>query len=264
MTDPFRRSYLDPGDPPPFDILNPAARSAVVICCDHAGRAMPARLAQHGLPPGALDRHIGWDIGARDIAQRLSERLDAVAICGTYSRLVLDLNRYPWDPVALTPVSDGIPVSFNSAVSSPERQARVDAIHRPYHDAIAARLDRVATSGRQLVLISVHTMTDQLAGGAWRPQAYAVLHHPHDPHLSRAMLDWLAGHVTETVGDNVPYALDEGIDFTVPEHGFRRGIPSFMFEVRQDLVATRTTARAHADVLADGLLTCLPDAKALP
>ena len=242
----------------PFVVLNPSASSSVVICCDHAGRGLPAGLNARDLPSGTMERHVAWDIGAHDIAERLTERLDAVAVCGTYSRLVLDLNRYPWDPSSLAPVSDGTDIPFNRDVSSPERQARVDAIHRPYHDAIAAELDRVTASARQPVLVSVHTMTDRLTGGALRSEAYAVLHSDRDPWLARAMLDWLARNAAGVVGDNTPYSLDIGIDFTVPEHGFRRGIPTFMFEVRQDLVATRDAARAHADVLADGLVACLP------
>ena len=258
LTDTFSRAFLQPKDEAPFVVLNPNASSGLIICCDHAGRKLPASLLDHGLPPAAMERHIASDIGAHDIARRLSERLDAVAICGTYSRLVIDLNRYPWDPAALVPVSDGTHIPFNQNVSSSERQARVDAIHRPYHNAIATAIDRVTATDRKAVLISVHTMTDQLTGGAWRPEAYAVLHAAHDPWLARAMLDWLPRHVSGVVGDNTPYSLDEGIDFTVPEHGFRRGIPTFMFEVRQDLVATRDDARTHADVLADGLQACMP------
>ena len=256
MTNTFCR-FLQSEDAPPFSVLNPQAASNLVICCDHAGRRLPLALADHGLPDGTLDRHVAWDIGAFDITERLSERLDAVAVCGTYSRLVIDLNRYPWDPAALAPISDATPIPFNSHVASPDRQARVDALHRPYHDAIAAELDRIAASGRTPVLISVHTMTDRMAGGAWRPQEYAVLHHSFDQWLTQAMLAWLSRHVSAVVGNNIPYALDEGIDFTVPEHGFRRRIPTFMFEIRQDLVATREDARIRADVLADGLLFCL-------
>lgn len=257
LSDSFSRSFLQRGDQPPFVILNSQASSRVIVCGDHAGRAVPAVLQDRALPPAEMDRHIAWDIGAHHIAERLSERLAAVAVCGTYSRLVIDLNRYPWDPAALAAVSDGTRIPFNQDVSSPERQARVDAIHRPYHDAIAAEIDRVTATGRQPVLISVHTMTDQLAGGILRPEAYAVLHDARDSGLARAMLDWLRGNVVGVVGDNTPYSLDEGIDFTVPEHGFRRRIPTFMFEVRQDLVTTQDHARAHADVLADGLLACL-------
>jgi predicted N-formylglutamate amidohydrolase len=52
------------------------------------------------------------------------------------------------------------------------------------------------------------------------------------------------------VVDNEPYALDQSRDFTVPEHGERRGIPSLEIEIRQDLIETPEGQTAWADLLA--------------
>ena len=54
-----------------------------------------------------------------------------------------------------------------------------------------------------------------------------------------------------------PIPSTSEFDFTVPEHGFRRKIRTFMFEVRQDLVDTRETAARKAAKICEGLLAVL-------
>lgn len=257
MDAPFAPSLLHRDDPPPYEILNKGADSPFLIVCDHAGREVPRACGALGLAAGDLLRHIAWDIGARDMAARMAERLDATLVCGVYSRLVIDLNRYPHDPGAIPEISDDWKIPGNRALSNPARQMRIDEIHRPYHRAISRQLDRLSASGRRPMLLSVHTMTDRLSSGDARKEHYAVLWSEREPDLSRRMLAWLSANGDGPAGDNTPYSLDIGVDFTVPEHGFRRKIPTFMFEVRQDLVDTRESAARKADTVCDGLLTVL-------
>lgn len=257
MSQKFPNCFLAEEDPAPFATLNSSAKTAFVIACDHGGRALPGCVDKVGMTQDMLDRHIAWDIGARHIAERLSQRLDAIAICGTYSRLIVDLNRYPWDPAAIPDVSDATKIPCNAQVSHSERQARMQAIHRPYHDAISNALAAIAARGQSPVLVSVHTMTDRLADKILRREQIAVLYSDRDAALARAMLSWLREKTGAVVGDNTPYSLDEDVDFTVPEHAFRRRAASFMFEVRQDLVASIAQAQVYGDLIADGLLYCL-------
>lgn len=253
----FAPSLLHRDDPAPYEILNEGSNSPFLIVCDHAGRGFPRACGALGLASDNLARHIAWDIGARDIAARMAERLHATAVCGAYSRLVIDLNRYPCDPNAIPEISDGTKIPGNRTLSNPERQRRIDEIHRPYHAEISRQLDRLLESGRRPVLLSVHTMTDRPSSGAARREHYAVLWNERDPDLSRRMLIWLNASGAGPAGDNTPYSLDIGVDYTVPEHGIRRKIPTFMFEVRQDLVGTREAAARNADTVCDGLLAVL-------
>ncbi len=100
-------------------------------------------------------------------------------------------------------------------------------------------------------------MTDRLRSGNARLGHYAVLWNGRDPDLSQQMLGWLSADGDGPVGDNTPYSLDIGVDFAVPEHGFRRKIRTFMFEVRRDLVDARETAARKADKICEGLLAVL-------
>jgi predicted N-formylglutamate amidohydrolase len=49
------------------------------------------------------------------------------------------------------------------------------------------------------------------------------------------------------VGDNQPYSLEIGHDFTVPEHALLRGLAHLQVEFRNDLVATIAGAYRYAD-----------------
>ncbi len=217
----------------------------MLLLGDHAGRAIPSVLGNLGLPPADLERHIAWDIGVAGLGAELARRLDAVFIRQSYSRLVIDCNRDPsaWDSIA--PESDNSPVPGNQNLTDAAKTARVEAIFRPYHTAIAAELDRRA--GRPTLLVSLHSFTPEMAGVP-RPWRFGVLHR-NDSRLSQAMLAQLRLRFGDDVGDNQPYAMD-GIDFTVPNHADPRGLDYLELEVRQDEIANPAHQAAIADILA--------------
>lgn len=241
-------------EPAPFEAHNPDGSSPILILCDHAGRLVPRALGDLGILPDSFDRHIAWDIGARDIVLRLCERFDARAICGVYSRLIIDLNRYPWDPASSPDMSDALPIPSNKDLTMPDRERRVGEIFRPYHDRVSAEIDTLLAQDLSPAILSVHTMTDRMVGGDFRPEEISICW-AEDDRLSGSVLRALTDSGDVTVGDNVPYALDIGIDYTVPEHAMRRGLPSLQLEFRQDLVGTVSGAHHWADLFADALET---------
>jgi predicted N-formylglutamate amidohydrolase len=233
---------LSADEAPPFSVLNPGAGSPLVLVGDHAGRDIPRRLAGLGLPPGALDGHIAWDIGAAGLGADLAARLGATFIRQRYSRLVIDCNRDPARPDAMPAISDRVPIPGNAALDAAARAARVSEIFEPYHARIAAELD--ARTG-PIVVVSVHSFTPVLAGDA-RPWRFGVLHLGASP-FSAAMLARLrAAFGADLVGDNQPYSMD-GTDFTVPHHAVARGFDYLELEVRQDLIGD---ARGQAEIAA--------------
>ncbi len=249
-------SLLGPSDPPPVEVANAAGAAPLLIVCDHAANRVPAALGDLGLPAAARAAHIAWDPGAAMIARHLSARFDAPAILSGYSRLVVDCNRYPHDPASMPEVSDGTPVPGNRDLEPAAREARLAALFRPYHAAIAARLDRFAAAQVVPVLLSVHTMTPRL-GGRDRPWPVA-LSWRLDGRLAPALIAALrAGGIA--AGDNEPYGLDPGEDYTVPEHAMRRGLAHVQVEFRQDLVSGAGGARVWADRFADALAPLLGD-----
>jgi predicted N-formylglutamate amidohydrolase len=234
---------LAAGEPAPFRIHNAGGRAAMLLVCDHASHRVPAALDELGLGPDELRAHIGWDIGAASITEELASHYDAPAVLTSYSRLVVDCNRYPDDPSSMPDTSDGIGVPGNRDLTAAAREARLDALFRPYHAAIASTLDAMEARGSVPVFVSIHSMTPVMRG-LERPWPVA-LSWRHDARLAPALIEALRADGIVT-GDNEPYGLDPGDDYTTPEHAMRRGLAHLQVEFRQDIVASRDDAVAWA------------------
>jgi predicted N-formylglutamate amidohydrolase len=231
---------LGADDPAPVRVRPGRREGGLLVLCDHAGRATPSRLHRLGLADGAFERHIAYDIGAAELSRDLARRLNAPLIEQAYSRLVIDCNRAPGRADLIPQASDGTIIPGNAALTQADVQARIDAIHTPYHDAIAAEIDRAIAAGAAPALILIHSFTPVM-GGFRRPWQVGVLHQGNG--LSLAMLALLEAEPGLTVGDNAPYAMDE-IDYTAPRHAEARGLDYLELETRQDLIAD-AAGQAH-------------------
>ena len=245
-------SLLEPGDPPPFEILHPERKTPLLLVCDHASRAVPRALGQLGLADSDLMRHIGWDIGAAAVTRRLGELLDARAVLAGYSRLVIDCNRGLGDATSIPAVSDGVVVPGNVGLTPAARVARVNACFRPYHDAIAAQLDDFAARGVVPALFSVHSFTP-IMNGKERPWHVGVLW-DRDPRMPVPLIAELAAaDPRRIVGDNEPYSAREPASYTIRTHAEATGLPHASIEIRQDLIDTPDGVSYWADAMAAAL-----------
>lgn len=244
----FADKLLSPDDPPPVSTERLEGRSPFVLICDHAGRHLPAKLGRLGLSEPELDHHIAYDIGIAATSRTLSRALDAALIEQRYSRLVVDCNRPPEAPSSIPEISEATHVPGNLNVSKAERDLRVEEIFRPYHDGIAAEIDRRVADGRRTVLIALHSFTPVFKGVA-RPWHIGLLY-GRDGRLAKALYTLLAREGCYLVGDNQPYAVADETDYTIPVHGERRRLVHTGIEIRQDLI-TRPEGQAEwAHVLA--------------
>jgi predicted N-formylglutamate amidohydrolase len=249
----FDPTRLTETDPPPYTSIEAGGDAPrYVLICDHASNAVPAHMARLGLDQAELDRHIGWDIGAAMVTQALTARLDAPAFLAGYSRLVVDCNRPPGVATAMPPVSDGTEVPANQAISSAEAEARTDAFFWPYHNAVAACLDRVTSGGHVPILVAVHSFTP-VFDDFGRPWEVGLLWE-HDGRLVQPLHDALTAlRPGLIIGDNEPYAIRGPSDYSIPAHGQDRGLPYIEIELRQDLIAERAGAEEWAETLAAAL-----------
>jgi len=240
-------ALLGSDEPSPAELVNADGRSNAVLVCDHASNSVPRQLGSLGLDAVQLADHIGWDPGAADVARRLSILLDAPLVLSGYSRLVIDCNRPLRSAGSIAEQSDGVPVPGNRGLSPLERESRINALYRPYHEAIDRLLD--GRTRRPSLLLSIHSFTPVLNG---RPRPWHIgVSHWRDRRLAALMLGVLARSGEFTVGDNAPYPIDEDVDYTIPVHGEGRGLPSVMIEIRQDEIRTTTGAAAWAARLAE-------------
>ncbi|HSN71055.1 MAG TPA: N-formylglutamate amidohydrolase [Steroidobacteraceae bacterium] len=250
-------TLLRPGDPPAWTVERLQGKAPVLVVCDHASNAIPASLDALGLPAEALERHIAWDIGAAPLSRALAERLDAqLVLCG-YSRLVVDCNRHPEDPTAFLAESDGQVVPGNAGLTSAARELRIEAVFRPYHDQIEARLGQIRADGVIPALVSVHSFTPRL-NGTERPWHVGILWDA-DPRIPVPLLDALARYPELRVGDNEPYSGRHPSDYTIDRHAERAGLPHVCLEIRQDLLGDDRGVERWADILSDALRPTLAD-----
>jgi predicted N-formylglutamate amidohydrolase len=246
-TDASAVSLLGTDEPLPVELVNAGGHSSAVLVCDHASNRVPRQLDGLGLNAVQLADHIGWDPGAADVARRLSALLDAPLVLSGYSRLVIDCNRPLRSAESIAEQSDGVPVPGNRGLSPLDRESRINALFRPYHDAIDRLLD--GRTRRPSLLFSIHSFTPVLNG---RLRTWHIgISHWRDGRLAALMLGVLARSGEFTVGDNAPYPIDADIDYTIPVHGEGRGLPSVMIEIRQDGIQTAAGTAAWAARLAE-------------
>ncbi len=242
---------LQAHEPQPFETCNRNGSSPLVLTCEHAGRRIPAALGDLGLAAEEMERHIAYDIGAEQLARRLSSALEAVLVLQPYSRLVADCNRPETAPDCVPEVSDGTEIPANRGLTATERRLRFDGIHRPFHDEVRHHLDRRQSSESSPVLIALHSFTPRLRNeGLDRPWHIGLLHN-RDTRLSRQLMPIL-GHCDPALKSayNEPYSVDDFSDYTIPVHGERRGIPHVLIEIRNDLIADASGQDYFAELFA--------------
>jgi predicted N-formylglutamate amidohydrolase len=239
---------LDPDEPAPVAFENEAGLSIFFLACDHGGRAIPRRLGRLGIAEPATFRHIAWDIGIAAVGGLLSAQLDAALVVQRYSRLVIDCNRDPSVPSSIPEISENTEIPGNRGLGVADRAARVAAVFQPYHEHIAAALDRRQAEGRVSVLVALHSFTPVFKGVS-RPWHVGVLYN-RDPRLADPLLRLLRAEGDLSVGDNEPYRVTDQTDYTVPVHGERRGLAHVEIEIRQDLIAEPSGQAAWAERLA--------------
>ena len=235
--------------------LRPAGTSPLLLVCEHASNAVPAEYASLGVPQADLDRHIGYDIGAAAVTRGLAERLDATALLGVVSRLLIDVNRQPWHPGFVPEESDGTRVPGNIGIDGVERERRADRWFWPFQARVGAEVNARLAAGRPLILVTIHSFTPVL-GAEVREWPVGVLYR-RAADLGRIVLEELrplVPPVVGPVGDNKPYRIEiDGTDYTVPVHGDDRELPAIAFEVRHDEIDDEAGVAAWTDRLATAL-----------
>ncbi|ESQ77962.1 N-formylglutamate amidohydrolase [Asticcacaulis sp. YBE204] len=236
--------------PAPVEILNPDGASDIVLLCEHASNFIPVEYAGLGLGADDLQRHIAWDPGAAEVTRRLSAVLDAPAFLGTFSRLLIDLNRPLGTPGSIVTRSEATDIPGNLVLDPGAIQRQTERIFTPFHAAVTACLD--ARQGRPTRLVSIHSFTPVYLG-VTRPWQGGVLFGEAkafgEALVARLMAQGL------NVGANVPYQTDRAEDYAVPIHGDDRGLPAVLIEIRNDLIADDQGVAAWTAALRAALIS---------
>ena len=239
--------------PPPVRVLNEGGRSSYVLLCEHASRFMPEDCNGLGLGAADLSRHIAWDIGAADVAQSLSQALDAPLVMAGYSRLLIDLNRPLDSPTSIPEMSETTPIPGNLGLTEDQRARRVALYFDPYQAAVHRLLAAREAAGQATTIVGIHSFTPVFKGVA-RPWHAGILYRKSRG-FGHALAEALGG-AAQAIAENEPYQIEDDSDYTVPVHGEARGHDAVLVEIRQDLIADPAGAATWSARLATALASC--------
>ena len=243
---------------PAYEIIGADRSSPWLITCDHASNHVPPSVngGTLGLSDADMQRHIAYDVGAEGVSRHLADLLDAPAILGRFSRLVIDPNRGEDDPTLMMRLYDGTIIPGNRHADQQEVERRKATFYTPYHTALA----ELAARQRDTIIVAVHSFTPRLNGRRPRPWHIGILH-AADQRLSHPLIELLRSdddlaqalpdEVGEPwcVGDNQPYAGHLPGD-SVDRHALGTGRPNALIELRHDLIDTAEGQRLWAERLA--------------
>jgi predicted N-formylglutamate amidohydrolase len=226
---------LDRSEPPPFEVINHDGSAPLLIACDHAANRIPVSLCGLGLAREHLEKHIAYDIGAKQVSTRLAEMFDAPLLSAAYSRLVIDLNRHLDDASLVVDNSDNVVIPGNQGLSDVDMTRRIDQFFHPYHNQYAEMAGRLAQSHPRSLILSVHSFTPTYEGRS-RPWHYGVLWEESHCDVARAVMSNFAKIDDLVVGDNKPYHASDPQGYAQVIHAAQKGLKMILIEIRQDLV----------------------------
>lgn len=253
VTDPDGRPWTLAGDPDPVEWVNPDSDFPVLLVCEHAGQAIPSQLEGLGLPEGAVDLHIGWDIGVEPLARAVAADLGAPLILQRYSRLVIDCNRPPGADSSIPEISDHVPVPGNRRLDPGEREQRKRLIFDPLDAAFAEGFARASRKAA----FSIHTYTRRMTGGENRRWDAGFLCR-RDMATAQALMDHVARAAPELqLAINEPYRIEDDGDWFIPHHAEPRGVRHSLIEVCNDQVGTKAQSARWAGLLSGAIRSVL-------
>ena len=201
----------------------------LLIVADHASNHIPKKYDSLGLTKKEIFTHKAYDLGIRDLAINLSNKLNSQLVLGNYSRLLIDCNRDVNDPTLITAISDRKLIEGNKKITKQERVYRINKIYKPYHNQIKTKILEKKIN----VIISLHSF-NPIFKGKKRSLKYGILSN-QDRRLSDLIVDELRKK-KNVVGDNEPYK-GSLIGDTLYKHALKRGIYHSLIEIRNDLLS---------------------------
>lgn len=178
---------------------------SLLLTCEHARNLVPQGV-ELGVDREVLESHVSFDRGALEVTRLVAGATGVQHLGGSWSRLVVDLNRSPRAREAVAPVSFGVDIPGNRLLSPRDRRRRLLSWHLPFRRRVLGAVrHRVDRSGRCLHW-SIHTFTDRL-GEEVRDYDLGILFDPSRPaevQAARMLVPELQAHGYPT-RENEPY-----------------------------------------------------------
>ncbi|CAN5778070.1 N-formylglutamate amidohydrolase [soil metagenome] len=135
--------------------------TGLVLSCEHASWQLPLDV-DLGVDQDIRQSQAGWDHGAFEIVQQLSEVLGISVHAGAFTRMFVDLNRPPHHADVVTVSSYGAAVPGNARLSPADRQARIAMFHEPYWTAVRRDVQARLKDAGSVLHFSSHSFDPSL------------------------------------------------------------------------------------------------------
>jgi predicted N-formylglutamate amidohydrolase len=244
---------LNDNEIPVYALFYENGSSPIFLTCDHASNQIPIRLGDLGTTEEIRNSHLGWDIGALDIACDLAGLLDAPLVASRFSRLVIDCNRPPLSAGSIPTRIHGEDIPGNTRLTEREVAQRINEVFTPYHHAINRLLHSHILQKRHVVLLSVHSYTPTL-GDVHRPWPIGITYESAS-RFSDHLIGELSNCLLNPIGINEPYPITPDGDYGMYAHGKANNIDSVLLEIRQDYLQDPTQRRMILESLHSALST---------
>ncbi|MEM1037298.1 MAG: N-formylglutamate amidohydrolase [Pseudomonadota bacterium] len=218
-----------------FEMVNASGSAPFLITVEHASNHIPPEFGDLGLSRDVLDAHLAYDLYAAEFGTALAKDLDAPAILGATSRLLVDCNRLESSHQLIRAETHGVSVPGNRDLNSDQVRDRTDRYYRPYHDGVERAIEAYqAKHGHYPYLISVHTFTHTLDGGITERDCDIGLLWDVDKTLAEHLQAHMNTHFPElNVGQNVPYDAHTEEEGALHVFGHPKGISGIEIEINQ-------------------------------
>ena len=218
---------------PPVSYFNKDGRAQLLLVCEHATNFIPAQFKNLQLSDEVLNSHAALDIGAHELAQAISQLLDAPLVSTSVSRLVYDCNR-PFGAMGAIPEKSEIyQIPGNENLGDAEARDRFGKYYLPFETAISNRL---AEFSLPPLFVTIHSFTPVYHGQARAVDIGIVC--DQDSRLMDEMVRLAKDQTGYRVEANKPYGPGEGVTHTLGLHGYGNGLLNVMIEVKNDLLGT--------------------------
>lgn len=158
-------------------------RVPILVASPHAGRSYPSNLLEEARYPRIFERRLE-DRYVEQIAEAISSQIGASLLVANAPRAMLDLNRseddIDWGMIVGGSQSNsrassvtrrartglgliprrlaGVGELWQKPLKRSRLEARIDGIHRPYHQKLASELERLRDAWGYSILIDLHSM----------------------------------------------------------------------------------------------------------
>ena len=219
----------------------------IIFICDHASFKIPKKFDNLGLTDEHLKSHIGWDIGAKEIAVTLAKKLRQSIFMSNYSRLLIDLNRNINSKSLVVSKSFGIVIPMNKGLSARKKKDRIEKYYEPYHKELSKFILKKQNQYKKIYLVSIHSFTKQ--GKLFNRGPSFGLLHGKNINLFLLLRKFL---ITKNVhfGCNYPYS-GHFYNYTLDRASKQGMTDNLCVEIRNDLICCKKGITYYSKILHD-------------